>query len=160
MTDEQQRTILFARINFWSQSGSLLLQAVAAPLLMYFAGVGAALLIPCGVLLGLFVWLSLEASLDTLVVGQVAQQIMGYGLLVPAQHVLFTVVSREDKYKTKAFVDTVVFRGSDVAAGKLCQWMSGTGVVLSMLALWMVPAMVLWAVLAGLLGLAYRRRAA
>ncbi len=156
--DDGERVTLFSKMNVWSQSGSLVLQAVAASLLMRFAGVGITLLIPCGLLLGLFVWLSLEASLVSLVVGQVAQQVLGYGLLVPAQHVLFTVVSREDKYKTKAFVDTVVFRGSDVAAGKLCQWMTGTGVALSILALWMLPFMTIWFLVAAFLGVAYRKR--
>lgn len=157
--DEQGRTILFSRINLWSQSGSLLLQGIAASLLMRFLGVGVTLMIPCGLLLGLFVWLSFQATLASLVVGQVAQQVLGYGLLVPAQHVLFTVVSREDKYKTKAFVDTVVFRGSDVAAGKLCQWMTGTGIALAALSLWMLPAMTVWFMIAAGLGIAYQRRA-
>jgi ATP:ADP antiporter, AAA family len=53
-------------------------------------------------------------------VAKVVQVIVDYGLLVPAQQVLFTVVSRAEKNESKAFMDTVVFRGSDAAGANLC----------------------------------------
>ena len=70
-------------------------------------------------IVGLFAWLSVYATLWPLMVAKVVQEIIGYGLLVPAQQVLFTVVSRTEKYESKAFIDTVVFRGSDVAASNV-----------------------------------------
>ncbi len=83
MPDAQQRTILFSQMNIWSQSGSMILQGVGASILMRWTGVGITMVIPCLVLLGLFVWLSIQATLGTLIVAQVAQQVLGYGLLVP-----------------------------------------------------------------------------
>ena len=38
----------------------------------------------------------------------------------PAYSLDLTVVSRTEKYESKAFIDTVVFRGSDVAAANVC----------------------------------------
>lgn len=114
-----ERTQLFSAMNFYSQSGTLAFQAVLAAALMRFAGVGATLALACGVIVGLFAWLSVDATLWPLMVAKVVQEIVGYGLLVPAQQVLFTVVSRTEKYESKAFIDTVVFRGSDVAAANV-----------------------------------------
>ena len=44
-----------------------------------------------------------------------------YGLERPSREVLFTTVSREEKYKAKSFIDTVVYRGGDVVGG----WLEG-----------------------------------
>ena len=54
--------------------------------------------------------------LATLVAVQIARRGIQYGLERPSREVLFTVVSAEEKYKAKAFIDTVVFRGADAAA--------------------------------------------
>ena len=114
-----ERTELFSAMNFYSQTGTLAFQAVLAAALMRLAGVGVTLATACSVIVGLFAWLSFDATLWTLMVAKVVQEIIGYGLLVPAQQVLFTVVSRTEKYESKAFIDTVVFRGSDVAAANV-----------------------------------------
>ncbi|MFO0912513.1 MAG: hypothetical protein U0795_06135 [Pirellulales bacterium] len=159
MPAASERTALFSRINLYSQSGSLLVQALIVGWIMKRLGVGAALLVPATLTFVLFVWLWHDPSLRTLIAGQVGQQILAYGLLVPAQHVLFTVVSREDKYKSKAFTETVVFRGSDVAAGKACDWMVSTGTPLAFLAAAMLPLITAWMAIAGWLGLAYRSQA-
>ena len=158
VTDYLERAALFSQMNLFAQSGSLLVQAVLAGWMMKRFGVGIALVVPCGLMFLLFVWLGVEAVLTTLVIAQVAQQVLAYGLLVPAQHVLFTVVSREDKYKSKAFTDTVVFRGSDVAAGKACDWMIGSGTTLAVLSLAMLPLVFSWGALALWLGREYRRK--
>lgn len=113
------RTELFSAMNFYSQTGTLAFQAVLAAALMRLAGVGATLALACSVIVAQFAWLSVDATLWPLMVCKVVQEIVGYGLLVPAQQVLFTVVSRTEKYESKAFIDTVVFRGSDVAAANV-----------------------------------------
>jgi len=114
-----ERTELFSAMNFYSQTGTLIFQAFLAAALMRLAGVGATLVLACGVIVAQFAWLSVDATLWPLMVCKVVQEIIGYGLLVPAQQVLFTVVSRTEKYESKAFIDTVVFRGSDVAAANM-----------------------------------------
>ena len=159
MPDANNRTTLFAQINLYAQSGSLVMQALIAGLIMRWLGVAAALVLPCVTMLGFFLWLSQAPVLNTLIVGQAGQQILAYGLLVPAQHVLFTVVSREDKYKSKGFTDIVVFRGSDVAAGKTCDWMIGSQIALGTLAIAMLPVVVLWGAVAAWTGLQYAKRA-
>jgi AAA family ATP:ADP antiporter len=146
----EERTELFSAMNFYSQSGTLAFQAALAAALMRLAGVGATLATACGVIVGLFAWLANDAGLWPLMVAKVVQEIVGYGLLVPAQQVLFTVVSRAEKYESKAFVDTVVFRGSDVAAANVCDALARFSVSAAALAL--VPLAGAWMVVGAWLG--------
>ncbi len=48
-------------------------------------------------------------------------QVLTYSLARPAREVLFTVVSREEKYKAKIFIDTVVQRTGDAIAAGMFQ---------------------------------------
>jgi AAA family ATP:ADP antiporter len=146
----EERTELFSAMNFYSQSGTLAFQAVLAAALMRFVGVGVTLAAACGVIVGLFAWLAVDASVWPLMVAKVVQEIVGYGLLVPAQQVLFTVVSRTEKYESKAFVDTVVFRGSDVVAANVCDALERFSVSAAALAI--VPLAGAWMALGAWLG--------
>lgn len=145
-----ERTELFSAMNFYSQTGTLAFQAVLAAALMRLVGVGATLATACGVIVGLFAWLSFDATLWPLMVAKVVQEIVGYGLLVPAQQVLFTVVSRAEKYESKAFIDTVVFRGSDVAASNVCDALGRFSISAAALAI--LPLTVAWMALGAWLG--------
>lgn len=146
----EERTELFSSMNLYSQSGTLVFQVGLAVALMRLAGVGATLAIACSVIVGLFAWLSVDAGLWPLMVAKVVQEIVGYGLLVPAQQVLFTVVSRAEKYESKTFVDTVVFRGSDVAAANVCDALERFSV--STAALVLLPLTGVWMLLGAWLG--------
>jgi ATP:ADP antiporter, AAA family len=152
------RIELFASMNLWTQTGSLLAQGLAVGLIMRFAGVGLALLLPGLTLMVVFGWLSFESSLTVLVIAQVTQQIVGYGFMTPAQHVLFSVVPREEKYQSKGFMDTVVFRFSDVAASNVCKGMDWLKTSLSLLSATMIPWMIVWVGLAIFLGREHQRR--
>jgi AAA family ATP:ADP antiporter len=49
---------------------------------------------------------------------EVLRKVLGYSLVRPAREILFTVVSREEKYKAKVCIDSVVQRlGDGLAAG-------------------------------------------
>jgi AAA family ATP:ADP antiporter len=146
----EARTQLFSTMNFYSQTGTLAFQALLAAALMRLAGVGATLAAACGVIVGLFAWLAVDAGLWPLMVAKVVQEIVGYGLLVPAQQVLFTVVTRTEKYESKAFIDTVVFRGSDVAASNVCDALGRFAVSTAALAI--LPLVAAWMALGAWLG--------
>ena len=91
--------------------------------------VGIALL-PILTALG-FVALAVSPTLGVLMVAQAVRRATHYGIERPAREVLFTVVDREQKYKSKNFIDTVVYRGGDAASawvGSLLQSF-GMGVV-------------------------------
>jgi len=68
---------------------------------------------------------------------------------------LFTVVKRETKYKSKNFIDTVVYRGSDVTASWLFKGMMTAGLSISQAAWIYLPIMGIWGIGAWHLGKTY-----
>ena len=63
-----------------------------------------------------FSGLGLVPTLAVLVVFESLRRAGNYALSRPARETLFTVVSREDKFKAKPFIDTFVYRSGDVLA--------------------------------------------
>jgi AAA family ATP:ADP antiporter len=70
----------------------------------------------------------------------------------PARETLFTVVSREDKYKSKAVTDTFVYRGGDLLGAWTEGWLGQLGLGLVGLVSAAVPLAAVWAVLGLWLG--------
>lgn len=142
-----ERTGLFARIDFWTQFATLVLQLLVTGHVMRRLGVAVALvLLPVTVSLG-FIGLSLTGSFAALVILEAAFKAMQRGVTRPARETLFTVVDREDRYKSKAVIDTFVYRTGDVVGA----WTEGAlgrlgGGVATLTAL-VVPGAVAWAVL-------------
>ncbi len=159
MPDKTVRTALFAEMNIYSQTGSFLVQALVAGLVMSRLGVTAALLIPTACIAACFGWLIASPTLFVLIASQIGQQILSYGLITPAQQVLFTVVSVEEKYKTKAFTDTLVFRGSDVLSANLTSLLLRTGLNLGKITAIVMPLALVWCWVAYMTGREYRRKA-
>ena len=60
-----------------------------------------------------FLGLGFVPSIAMLIVFQVARRAGNFGLARPSREVLYTVVSREDRYKAKSFIDTFVYRLGD-----------------------------------------------
>ena len=71
-----------------------------------------------------------------------------YGITKPAREVLFTVVSREEKYKSKAFIDAAVYRGGDLVSGWVYAGL-GTymGLAIGPIALIAAPVVAIWAII-------------
>jgi AAA family ATP:ADP antiporter len=158
VADNEQRTQLFARADTAVGLLSFAFQAAVASRFIRWIGLSATLcLLPMGLLLGLPV-MALVPTLAVTFWMQVFQRSVSFGIVGPAREVLFTVVSREEKYKSKGFIDTFVFRGGDVAAAQLYsvlgEYMSRPGI-----ALWMLPAALGWLVIGWILGIAQTRRA-
>ena len=70
----------------------------------------------------------------------------------PARETLFTVVSREDKYKAKAFIDTFVYRGGDVVGAWTEGLLGRLGMGLAGLAGLVLPLAIVWGFLGVWLG--------
>ena len=70
---------------------------------------------------------------------------------------LYSVVTPEEKYKTKNFIDTAVYRFGDVVGTWTIKMMMGLGMTgVSMV---MLPFAVIWAIVSLWLGRDYRRQA-
>jgi len=66
--------------------------------------------------------------------------------------VLFTVVSREEKYKSKAFLDAAVYRGGDLVSGWIYAGLTAMGLAIGPIALTAAPLTAVWAVVGLRLG--------
>jgi len=111
------RAALFARIDFATNAITLLLQLLATRALLRrrAAGVAAALLaVPLVSTIGLVV-VALSPTLAAIAVLTVARRSFEFGLSKPGRDALFTVVSAEDKYKSKQVLDSVVYRAGDAS---------------------------------------------
>jgi AAA family ATP:ADP antiporter len=157
--EKESRTSLFAYVDLGTQILTLLVQVFLSATILRRFGVSIALII-LPVVYGLgFASLALEQSLTVMVVTAIAARAAGYGITVPAREVLFTVVSREDKYKSKSFIDTVVLRGGDAISGQIFGSLRGFGHSLTTMNLWALPITAVWAVVAWRLGQRQRRLA-
>jgi ATP:ADP antiporter, AAA family len=151
-TDSGLRTAFFARIDLAVNVLSLLVQALGTGRIMKRIGPGAALALVVVVTLGAFGGLAASPGLTILFVAMTARRSAGYALERPAREVLFTVVSREEKYKAKNFIDTVVYRGGDVATAWLQQALNAGGIGMRAVVVGSLPVTGLWLLLVYFLG--------
>lgn len=147
------RTAFYAQVDLVVNLLALLAQLFLTGRILPRLGVARSLMvIPLVTLLG-FAALGTFPTLWVLVVFEVTRRFGEYALGKPTREVLFTVVSREEKYKSKVFIDTVVYRGSDMVNGYIHDGLStGLGLGLSAVAYVAVPMAGLWMLVAGLLG--------
>jgi ATP:ADP antiporter, AAA family len=150
--DSAQRTTLFAQVDLAVNVLTLIGQLFLVTRLVEKLGVGAALaLLPALGLIG-FAVIGLAPVLAVLLVFQILRRAADYAIARPAREMLFTVLTREAKYKSKNFIDTVVFRGGDAASGWVYALLKGVGLSLSGLAAAAIPGAILWLALGLWLG--------
>lgn len=112
-TDRESRTAFFANIDLWVNAFTLIFQLFLAGRLIKWLGVAIVLgSLPFVSIIG-FTALAIYPSITMLLVAQISRRVSNFGLSRPTREILFTIVSREDRYKAKNFIDTVVYRGGD-----------------------------------------------
>ncbi len=169
------RSQLWARLDFWINGLTLLIQIALTGRVMSRLGVGVTLAtLPLVTLLGFFAlamiqsgrWqltggeiMGLSAALFITASFYVLRRASNFALARPARETLYTVVSRDEKYKSKSFIDTFVYRGGDQIGAfsfafvqKTLQWS------MSRVSIAIVPLAAAWIVLAIALGVAQRVR--
>lgn len=152
-----ERTALFASVDLAVNALTLGLQVFVTGRLVRAVGVSWTLaLVP--LLLGAgFLALGLAPVLPVVVAVQVLRRAGDYAVTRPAREMLWVVLGREEKYKAKSFVDTVVYRGGDAVSAWAYAGLRALGLGLGGIAFLAVPVAGLWAWLAHRLG---RRREA
>jgi AAA family ATP:ADP antiporter len=149
--DVDAQTAMFANINFFTQVATLATQLLVTGHLMKRIGVPFTLaLLPITTVLG-FVGLAVLGSFAALVIFQAAFNAVQRGIMRPARETLFTIVSREEKYKSKAFIDTAVYRAGDSVTAWLEGGISRLGGLIALASV-AVPLAVVWLGLAFWLG--------
>jgi AAA family ATP:ADP antiporter len=150
--DPAVRTRIFAGMDLAANLLTLTLQFAATGQIIKRLGAGpSAALLPVLFAAG-FGALIIIPGLWTIVAFQALQRTLNFAFSNPAREILFTSVAREEKYKAKNLIDTVVFRGGDVVWSWAFTGLATlTGSALAV-AGWAIPIMAGWAGLALWLG--------
>ncbi|MGI9236367.1 MAG: NTP/NDP exchange transporter [Woeseiaceae bacterium] len=155
--DVDEQTRFFSNMNVAANLLSFLGQAFFVRHVVRRFGVGRALvLMPVVSVIG-FAMLAMDPVLAVVAILTVARRAIGFGFTKPSTDMLYSVVTPEEKYKTKNFIDTAIYRGGDVIGTWFIKSMAALGI--SGISLVMLPISVFWAIVSLWLGRDYRRRA-
>jgi AAA family ATP:ADP antiporter len=112
-TGRGAQTAFFATIDLLVNSITLVVQVFLTGRLVKWFGVAVVLaVLPVLSMLG-FGAIAVLPTLMAVASFQVLRRAGNFALTQPARQVLYTVVSREDRYKAKNFIDTAVYRAGD-----------------------------------------------
>jgi AAA family ATP:ADP antiporter len=119
LPEAEERTRLFASVDLLVNGLTLAIQVLAFSRLAMLLGPGGMLAaVPLLSAAG-FLWLGATPTLTVLIAFGVTRRVGEFAVSKPAREALFTIVPREERYKAKNFIDTVVYRGGDALAGWL-----------------------------------------
>jgi AAA family ATP:ADP antiporter len=142
--DRAARTAFFAQVDLLVNVLTLGVQLFLTDRLLRGLGVALTLtLLPALSMLG-FVTLGLTPTVAIIVMFQVLRRTSNFAVARPTREVLFTVIPREDKYKAKNFIDTVVYRSGDQVGAWSYALLSGLGLSLTGIAFAAVPLSAVW----------------
>ena len=159
--DPARRTAMFGIIELFTNGLTLFLQFIVTRRIIKHFGVAPALaLVPVLLCFG-FLALWVSPVLGVIVCVQVIRRAGNYAITRPVREMLYTVLSKEEKYKAKNFIDTAIYRGGDMASAWIYNGLSvGLGLGLSTIALIAIPISSVWAFIAYKLGKAQVKMAA
>jgi ATP:ADP antiporter, AAA family len=143
-SDRGAQTAFFATIDLLVNVLTLIVQLFLTGRILLLLGVALTLgVLPALTIVG-FGALALMPTIAAVAVFQVLRRAGDYAIARPTREVLFTVVPREDRYKTKSFIDTVVYRtGDQVGAWSVALLRIG-GLGTSGVAIVAIPIAALW----------------
>ncbi len=156
--DSAERTRLFALVDLTVNSLTLIVQLVLTARLGAVLGVGWMLaLMPLVSLIG-FAALGFLPTLAVLIAFGITRRVGEFAISKPVREALYTVVPREDRYKAKNFIDTVIYRGGDAFSGWLVTGLRGLGLGVSGIAFAALPVAAGWLAVSFWLGREQARR--
>jgi AAA family ATP:ADP antiporter len=140
------RTAFFALLDGLVNVSCVVVQALVIKQLLTRLGAGGVLMLIPPLSSISFAALAARPLLSVAATLQVVRRTLAYGVWGPANNVLFTVVDREQKYKSKAFIDLVIYRGGDWLTSALVAALLSAGLGVGQVALAAVPLGVIWLV--------------
>jgi len=156
--DVDTRTQFFSNINVASSLFALVGQMFLVRFIVSRFGIGISLVMLPIVSIAGFIFLSTAPLLEVVAFLTIARRAVGFAFSKTSTDMLYSVVTLEEKYKTKNFIDTTVYRAGDVLAA----WTINPVIVavgLTSVSLIMLPFAAIWAVVSIWLGRDYRRQA-
>jgi AAA family ATP:ADP antiporter len=142
--DRGARTAFFARIDLWVNILTLGAQLFLTARVLRALGVAFTLsILPALSVIG-FGAIALAPTVVVLVIYQVLRRAGNFSFARPSREVLFTVVPREDKYKAKSFIDTVIYRAGDQVGAWSYAGLGLIGLSMTAIAVVAVPISAAW----------------
>lgn len=157
--DPDRQTQFFSIVNAATLAVSLLGQLFFVRHVVGRFGIGVSLALMPIVSVAGFAILAINPTLAGLAILTIARRGLGFGFTKPTTDMLYSVVSAEDKYKSKNFVDTAIYRAGDVVGAWAIRGLIMLGLGISAISWIMVPFTAAWSMIALWLGRDYRRRA-
>ncbi len=157
ISDPGERLQWFAKINAIHAGVTLLLQTAVVGWLLQKMGVGLTMALVPAIYLAGFATLAWTQTLFVIGLFQVALRAAAFSFGNPALEVLYTAVASEQKYRAKAFIDTVGKRTGDVLGAQACAVLGALGWAISTLSLAMLPIVLGLIALCFLLGSAHQQ---
>jgi AAA family ATP:ADP antiporter len=157
LPDASERTRLFATIDLTVNALTLIVQLLVYARLGALLGIAWMLALMPLVSIAGFAWLGFASGLGALILFGVARRVGEFAISKPVREALYTAVPREERYKAKSFIDTVVYRGGDVTSGWLFGALKAAGLGLAAVSFAMVPVALAWLGLAFFLGARMKR---
>jgi len=156
IADQNARVQFFSNINVAISVLAALAQLFAVRHVVQKLGVGVSLsLLPVVSIAG-FAILALDPTLMVVAYLEIVRRGLGFGFTKPTTDMLYSVVTPEEKYKVKNFIDTAIYRGGDLVGTWTIKALSALGIAGTSLAI--LPFALLWTFAAFWLGRDYRRR--
>lgn len=144
-SDVASRTQFFAVVDLIVSALTLTFQLLLTGPLIRMIGVGGALItLPLATVVA-FIAMALAPVPTTVALAQGLRRAIEFSLVRPAREVLWTVVSREEKYKAKNVIETLVYRGGDAMSGWLSVGLAAMGAGFGIFAMLILPAAGAWA---------------
>lgn len=143
-TDRAVRTAFFANVDLAVNILTLITQAYfTARFIRWLGMAGTLALLPALSVAG-FLALGFWPMLSLFVVFQVSRRAGNYAVARPAREILFTVVSRGERYKAKTFIDTFWYRAGDQIGGWSYTWMNAMGMGMAAISFVAAPLAAIW----------------
>tara|TARA_R110002096_G_scaffold309403_4_gene504129 strand:- start:178316 stop:179599 length:1284 start_codon:yes stop_codon:yes gene_type:complete len=151
--DTAERVKIFALIERYVSIGALIFQVfISGPVISKYGVKAGIIILPIITVVG-FALLAVSPTIGVFIIFQTMRRASEYGMFVPSRENLFSIVSREQKYKAKNFIDTAVFRGGDVVNGWIYTVLNtAMGLSIGVIAMIGVPLAAIWGILAWRLG--------
>lgn len=159
ITSSESKTALFAWMDFAVNVLTLLFQlTITARIIKRFGLTITLCILPAAVTLAFF-GLSVAPALLTIVLIQTVRRAGNYAIMRPAREALYVILTPQEKYKAKNFIDTVVYRCGDVSSAWVYASITAIGFTLVPLALFGAGFSALWLFVAYGLGRSYESKA-
>lgn len=154
--DDSDQIKFFASVNLWVNAFSFLGQVWLASRLIKLLGVGITLaILPAVIIVGFSILGATISNLEPtklvwiFIAAETIRKVVNYSLAKPSREILYTVVPRAVKYKSKIFIDTFIVRSSDPINGWIIKAL-GLSTAAVMFAV--LPIAGVWFILAIVLG--------